>query len=737
MKRYAAAGITLLFATWPLAVATAEPGVASGADELWAEWSATAITQYRWIRPPDDDNDVTGFFDQYDFTPNKSSTAPFEIGLRDLSLDLFQGEDAETPFQLRFQSPTSNLGVSGSEVDQPFLNQRALALTRLDGFDIDLDYRRMRTEQLRLFPNSQGPGLVFGDRSSRDDRFNRDRTGFDGELRLRPYEAFDAADALGSLLAPELSLRGGYQVRDGRSQPRFLREPTNDWVGLSQDRDSSVGDLGGGLLLAPDGLLTLTLDFDYQRFRFDSGTITEGDLGYPPPSDTRAIDFIPSSDRYTGSARVNSRIGERAVLEGGFQYSQLDQVAGFTPDEVAAGLRDNTVRSYSANAAADVFLVDVDRVGGLSFNAFLKFDRRENDIDRDTVLFNDSNGTQRMPFLESWQRFFAGGELELRMRGANRAAVGVRYENVTRDLDYPEPGAQRILPVNAHIRDDTRIVTVYGRTALRPWRRLQLSGEIGYRMAPDTGYIVELDDNVYGRLRTSYVFPWARPLSLSAFVQGGSGENDDFRLVSGVGSDPAGPDLQRFYESSNVSTGFTASISPIDRLSTYVSFYYAQDHQDAHLDLSNLQRYLQDFVPIAFADDGNSKFESRQLSVVAGSHFQLTERTDGGLSYTFTHAKSRYRGSSDDLSCLLSGSSCLDLIDPARKLDSMIHTVDFEAGHWLRDGLRLLVGYRLQLYDDDSPVLPSVASVVQPFDRSALQHTVTVGVTLTSDFFGR
>ena len=103
----------------------------------------------------------------------------------------------------------------------------------------------------------------------------------------------------------------------------------------------------------------------------------------------------------------------------------------------------------------------------------------------------------------------------------------------------------------------------------------------------------------------------------------------------------------------------------------------------------------------------------------------------------YKHAKSRYRGNSDDLSCLISDSGCLDLIGPSRKIEADIHSIDFEMGHWLRDGLRLLVGYRLQLYDDDSSPVQSVASAAQPFDPSTHQHTVTLGVTLTSDFFSR
>jgi hypothetical protein len=729
MSRFAAGGLALLLVASPFAVATAESG--DDAETLWARWSATFLTQYRWIQSPEDDDAVGGFFDQYEFTPNKSSEAPFEIGIRDGALDLFRGED-EPVFQLRFQSPTSNLGISGSEVDQPFFNQRVDALTRLDGLDVDFFYRRTRTEQLRLFPNTEGPGLLFGDLSSDDDRFFRDRTGFWSEIRLRPYETLPVAAVAGSRLAPELSLRGGYQARDGKAQLRFLRDPSNEWIGHTQDLDRSVGDVGGGLLLAPDGLLTLTLDFDHQRFRFDSGPTTEEELGYPPPLGTRTIGFVPSSNRYTGSARFNSRIGERAVLEAGFQISELEQVDPFTPDQAAAGLRDNSVRTYAANASVDVQLV-----GGLSFNGTFDFDRRENDIERDTTLFNDSNGSQIGPFTESWSRFFVRGELELRMRGANRAALGVRYEDVSRDLDFPEPGNLRILPENSHVRRDTRIVTVYGRTALRPWRSLNLSGELGYRTAPETGYIVELDDNFYGRLRASYVFRWRRPLSLSAFAQGSTGDNGDFSVVSGLGPDPAGASLRRSYQRSNVAWGVTGSLSPVDRLSTYVSFFWGHDSQESGLDLSTLQRYFQEVLEIGFGTDGKSEFENRQLSLILGSHLQLTEQTDGRLSYGYTHAKARYRGDSASISCLISGTSCLGLIAPNRKIDSDIHTIDLEVGHWLREGLRVLAGYRLQLYDDDSPVVQSVASVVQPFDRSAQQHTVTLGITLTSDFFAR
>lgn len=697
-------------------------------DGLWTRWSATPFVQYRWIEPPEDDDDVGGFFDQYEYTPNKGSAAPFELGVRDGALDLLRDE-AEPLLQLRFQSPTSNLGLSGSDIDQPFFDQRLDGLGRLPGLDLDFFYRRVRTEQLRLFPNTAGPGLAFDDRTSPDDRFFRDRTGFRGELRLRPTD-LPALGAPESALSPELSLRGGYQSRDGTQQLRFLRDPSNDWIGLARELERSVGEVGGGLLVRPGGLFTLSLDFDYERFRFDSGTITEGALGFPAPGDVRAVGFVPSSDRYTGSARLAGRIGEAVVLEAGFQIDELEQVAPFTPAQATAGLRDNRVRLYAADLSLDARLARP-----LSFHGSLHFDLRDNDIDRGTVLFNPSNGTQLAPFVDQWRRFLARGELEWRLRRMARLALGVRYEDVSRDLDFPEAGALRVLPANAALQPDTRIVTVYGRASLRAWGILSLRSEIGYRLAPQTGYIVDLDDDFYGRLRASTVVPWPRPLSLSAFVEGSTGENDEFSVLSGLGPDPPGPRLRRSYGDSSVSAGITASLSPIDRLHTWASLFYASHRQDVGLDLSSLQRFFQDFVPIQFTRDGGSRFENEQLSLVLGSDLQLGERTDARLRYGFTHARIRYRGQSGAASCLISGTSCLGLISANQRVDSDTHTIDAELGRWLRPGLRLIVGYRLQLQADGAPVVQSVASVVQPFDPSTHQHTVTLGVTLTSDFF--
>lgn len=723
MKRLSILGLALLLGVpRPGAAGATDTEAMGSTGDLQAIWSATPMVVYTRIASPENDDDVGGFFDQYWFTPNKSSPVPIQLGVRQGALDLFRAND--TPLlQSRFASPGSNLGISGSQIDQPFFNQRLDALTRLGGFDFDLSYHRIRTEQLRIFPNTVGPGLIFDDLTQPGDRFFRDRTGFGGEARLRPSEAFDTGRALESL-RPELAMRGGYERRNGSQQLRIHRDPSNQWFGLSQGLNRSVSDAGGRLLVAPKGLLTLSFDFDYQRFRFESDPITEGDLGFPPPASTRTIGFVPSSDRYTGTIRFNSRLGERAVIEGGFQISQLHQAGQRTPDQIAAGLDDNSVRYYSANAAVDVLLGQ-----GLSFNGLFKFDRRNNDLQRDTILFNESNGTQVDPFLESWQRFVVGGEIELRLGGVNRGALGVTYEDVARDMDFARAGNPRVLPVNSHIHRDTRMVTVYGRTALRPLRGLSLNAEIGYQIAPRTGYIVDLADNFYGELRASYVVPWTRPLALSTFVRGSTGENDDFTLLSGQGPDPAGPALPRSFDRSNVTWGITASISPLARLDLYASFFLQRDAQDTGLDLSTLQRYFQDQAPILFENAGLNRFENWQFNLILGTRYQFTDRTDARLRYGFTHADAQYQGSAVSVA--------LQLIENAHVIDSDIHDVDLEVGHWLRDGLRVFAGYRLQLYDDRAPVVESVASVVTPFGPSTHQHTVTLGVTLNSDLLSR
>jgi outer membrane receptor protein involved in Fe transport len=116
------------------------------------------------------------------------------------------------------------------------------------------------------------------------------------------------------------------------------------------------------------------------------------------------------------------------------------------------------------------------------------------------------------------------------------------------------------------------------------------------------------------------------------------------------------------------------------------------------------------------------------MSFSLGSHIRFSENTDASLSYTFTRAKLEY----DD-----NASANIAEIADNRDIDSDVHGVQLEVRHWLRDGLRVQAGYRLQRFDDSSARRSGTGSVVQPIDPSQTQHTVTLGVTLNSDLFVR
>jgi hypothetical protein len=121
------------------------------------------------------------------------------FGLSDFDLDLFAEE--ETPLlQFRLDSPTSNLNFSGQtfRIDEFFLNQRAELFARPRGLELDLDYRRMRNDEMRVYPNptDQTGALGFGDPIAT--RFNDDTSG-DDRFFLRRGRSGGLQSALGAL----------------------------------------------------------------------------------------------------------------------------------------------------------------------------------------------------------------------------------------------------------------------------------------------------------------------------------------------------------------------------------------------------------------------------------------------------------------------------------------------------------------------------------------------------------
>jgi hypothetical protein len=611
------------------------------------------------------------------------------------------------------RSPTSNLNVSGQSfsIGDYFLNQRAELYARPEGLALDVDYRRFRTEDLRLF-NDAGWGV---DLTAPDDRFFVRRSLVGGELRIRPEELFTGErGALGNLLS-EIALRGGYEERKGKRQTRSQLQSR------TSELDQKVTDAGAGLVFNPAGLFTLAVDFDHDRFREDAApTLVTG----------RTVAFIPDTDRTTGSVRLNRRFGDRASVHGGLQMSSLNQEGTRTPSQKAFGLRSNKVLFYSGNLATDVWLAE-----DVSLNAFFKFDQRRNRIEHELGTWNPADGPQvnpfPQPFLKRVRRITSGSEAVYRLAAMNRVALGVRGEWIDRTLEYssvcpPATGARGICPDWANIDDETRTYTVYLRTSLRPRRGIQFSGEVGYAETPHAGYIRDLDDMSYGTVRASYTFPLERPLSLSLFGRGEFGDNDDFTQRA---PDPApgGTTADRDFKRDNYSVGGTLTGSPRDGLTLFGSLFYYDDSQDFDLIFSSAPRFNfasgpggGSFLP----PDSPLDYRAENTALILGGNLQITEDTDASLSYSFTRSNWR----------LESNTVTTATIDGDSRIRNDIHSAEVGMGHWLREGLRLSAGYRYDYYRDRTPVSrPVGANSAAPFNLSTRQHTVTLGITLNDD----
>jgi hypothetical protein len=697
-----------------------------GADPIDARsWSATILGQINGVESDQDDDHVSGFFDRYRYTPNKDPGIGLEIGLRDLSFDWV--EDRETRLQIRFDSPSSNLGITGSDIDEPFWNQRGLLLGRTDAFRLDAKYRRMRTEQLRLFPETDAGGgaLPFTDLTRRSDRFFRDRTGFGGEIRWRPDVSFvDEARESGtrSRFLPEMSLRAGTERRETKRQIRTLLNPGNDWLAVTDTRGDDVHDVGVGFLVVPIAGITITADYDYQEFETDNANL---DDALPFASTSRSVAFVPSTERHTGRIQAHKRVKDRATISAGFQVTRLDQKSPETPAQRSTGFGDNETLAYTAQLSGDLRVTD-----SISASAAVKYAYRDHDLDRSGPLFSPTNGTQVDEFLKTYKRIDAEAEVRYRASRRARFAAGIEMLWIDRELDFAESGLANpvIQPATALVNDETQMWTLFGQADLRPLPLLSVRAKLSYRIAPDTGYVTDLDNYFEGEIRGNYTLPISRPASLGLFVRGGIGENSDFKLVGGLAPNPPGPAVDRDYERSHVTFGMTGDWAWRDDATLFGSLFYSHDDQSDDLLLSNLQRYFQEVIPITFRSVGSLDFGSDEVDLVTGVKFLVSERTDGSLSYGYTWTETSYDHGSD---------VAIQLIDANRRVEADIHSVELGIRHKLREGIRLFAGYRIQYFRDGVTRPSSLGSVRQPPDRSDLRHTVTVGVTLNGDLLDR
>jgi hypothetical protein len=415
---------------------------------------------------------------------------------------------------------------------------------------------------------------------------------------------------------------------------------------------------------------------------------------------------------------VNARLGERAVVHGGFQATSLKQQGNRTPLQRQEDLDTNKLRFYSGSLATDVVITD-----DISANAFVKFDQRSNRIDRDTDLFNESDGSQVVPFLDRIRSFKGGAELVYRLRRMNQLALGFKGEWTDRDLDFATPAGflgNAILPSSAIFDDDTRSYSGYARYVLRPLSGLRLSGEFGFKGSPETSYIRELDDAVYWQTRASYTPRLSKPVTLSFFTRGKSGKNHDIAQLG-----ESGGSEDRDFDRTTYSVGGTLTGSPHQKVTLFGSAFYHSDDQDyAFVRSTDLRSFeASPFVTVDFFKDQGFDYRSDLTVLAAGGSLRITERTDSAVTYSYTRSKVRF----------LSNGATATTISDSSRVRSDIHRLEVDLGHWFTDGLRVSTGYRFQRYNDHSPV--TGAGVVSPFNLDTDQHTVVIGVTLNDDLF--
>ncbi|MFQ5697014.1 MAG: hypothetical protein ACE5IL_01865 [Myxococcota bacterium] len=726
------------------------PSAAMGDGDSSLRWSATSEMRFTDIRAPSDEDFRTGFLDKYQFSADKNNQFPFEIALSRAALDWFGA--AETPrIQFRFRSPSSDLSVSGDgpSTGEFFLSQRGDLFARFPGLAADLVYRRSRIDELRLFTNPTGlgsaPFTLFNDGTSGRRRFFVRREQVGGAIHLRPCDLL--CDQPKGWLS-ELNLRGSWEDRSGRRQLRFMLgggdligggAQTSRWRAVEQDLDQQSVKLGSSLVFSPGGLFTLELAFDHERFRNRSGPFLQsqltamdsnidsasGVLGLGAgTAGLQTLGFIPETSRSTGTARFQTRLWDRRIaIHGGFQLSKLKQIGKLSPLQNLAGLDRNNIFFYSGNLAARGRITEI-----ASVNAFVRFDNRRNRIDRSTVLFNsrDTNfNTQFDPFVAGLRNIDTGAEIVLRPVRAFRFTVGSRAHFTNRALDFLDKplSSEGILPSVTVIDDDTVTYTVYVKSNARPISGLNLSSELGLRESPKTGYIRELDDVRYGKGRASYALPLSRPVTLSAFANGERGENNDFKMLG----ETAGT-RDRGFDQVRYSYGVTLTGSPTDELSLFGSFFQSRDAQDFNLVRATIPRMDgrdPTVLDLDFFIDAPLEFRTDQTNLVIGGNAQLTRQASANVYYSFTRSKSRF-DSINTTSATIANAS---------RIRSDIQSIGTGLSFHLRDGADLSLGYRYDAYHDRAGVNGSAGSAT-PFRLSTGRHFVTLGVTLTDEFFG-
>ena len=421
-------------------------------------------------------DDLTSYFDRTHPVSTRNAEIPYHLDLVHVDLGLVR--------------PDGTWLLRGERWSELWLNDRALVELDFRGLDLEVDYHRFRTDELRVFPrgtrqtlpvptpvfptfasffNPDGsPFLPDGSRFvpdpppplalatvtepppitapadplGRDRRFFRRRTGVDGMLRFRPEGAGLEIPGL-----DELRVLAGFERRVGARQERFLldalQEPalrqTSRWRGWRRKLEHEITRVGGGFTASPLDLFTADFEGSYERFRVRERQLTHADLvasdttlspAIAPAQAARSYNFLPETRRLTGRLLLSRHFGE-GVVHGGAFATRLSQAGNRSPLQRFFDLGDSRVTTWSVHGAFDLPLPL-----GFGVSGAWKYTKRRSDIDEDAFDRVSTKGTQVGIYLR--QRAESRGDFELSWRPlpGTLLAAGYREHRIDRNLRF-------------------------------------------------------------------------------------------------------------------------------------------------------------------------------------------------------------------------------------------------------------------------------------------------------------
>ncbi len=683
------------------------------ADDLTPRGDVTVGIQLYRPEGPFERDDTASFFDKYRYLKNKGTDLPFFVDLTHLDLGLVR-DDGTYAVRLQRWSP----GWS---------NDRAELEGGWPGVSLLADYRRYRSDELRLFSSPTGVGSafasVFNDDTSADDRFFVRRTSAGLAVRVRPAGFDHPSDLL-----KELEFSSRYEHRSGQRQDRYVLSGsqergagglnTSRFRAFTRDIDQDVTSIGTRIVSTPWDLLTSAIELEFESFRERAPTTTLG-AGEPgsisafdpvgilagfqdPLKSLRAFNYVPDTDRLYASLRVRPHLGP-VQFHGGASVTRLKQAGSRAPEQIAFGLDDNSVTTYSIYGAGEFPLTDQ-----LALNGYAKFWKRRNALDSGNILFSKD---QTDAFLEQLREVKNGLELRATPMAGTDLTLGYRGRFVRRDLEF-QKSTRSVAPEFTIIGEDTTIHTGYLGWNLRLVRSLQLSGEAGYENGTEIGYPRELERAYYAKARVSYVLPRPVPMTLTASGRFLDGESDEIELLG----ESAGARRKQF-EVRRWNYDVTLTAVPKESLVVFGSFtQHRNEERFAHL-RSNIRRF-EGPVPASilnFFIDSVPQYESDVLSVTLGGSYQISKTLEASLATTVTRTRVDIAG----------GGGAARALDEVNQIRNQITSIECGLSYRATRQVRLDLGYRFDRFHDDVRL--------EALDFSTREHTLSVSVTMDLD----